>query len=340
MAVPKLLVLVSVLVGMVHAQSLQDCEQQSAIVNVIDAHGAQVKNLDSINFRARERGRPVNVLFAGRRSDPGARVTVLLDVSASMAATKDSSKWTLARSAASDFVNSAPPQAPISLMAFGAIVSKSFDAAEGRMAILKWLGSGDALPKPDAKTALYSAILEAVKKLEPTRPGDAIYIITDGGENASGVTRAAVERELLDRGVRLFVFLLNDLYPGSVEGEGAGELYSLAEASGGLTFTRHLHNPGLGSAGSGWAGSGFASSEFRGRAFYDPEPQRVIHATTQWAQMAIASFYILTIAARNDAPQEDWKLEAVDLQGKKRKDLTLIYPRKLAGCTQGVAIHH
>jgi len=317
-----------ILVGALAAQAATDCRQRSVIVGVFDATGEPIKGLGPGKFKASYQSRQASVLFAGGREDPGTRVVVLLDASASMAGAVDSSKWKLARTAASDFLASAPAQAQISLMTFAASVDRSFEAAAGRQVMEDWLGAaGAAPPKAAAKTALYSAIVEALKKLEPSRPGDAIYVITDGGENASEIKRATVERGLVASGVRLFSFLLNDLYPGSREGTGSRELYELAQASGGMTFTVHPRGPG-----TGWAASGFA-----GRAGYDEREEKIVHTTNRWAQAAISNFYILTVAIPEASPQpEDWKLEVLDPLGKVRKDVTVAYARKLAGCGDSV----
>ena len=307
----------------------QACQPSNVIVGAIQANGLPASDLTTANFRALYRGRPLGISFSGFRRDPNVRIVILLDTSPSMAGATGS-KWMIARAAASDFVSSASPQAPVSLWTFSTAINLKFDGTGARKPMADWLGSKEVREAKilKGKTALYAAILEALEALAPTRPGDALYLITDGGENADNTNLSRVTRELQSTGVRLFVLLLNDIPPYSREGVGPRELYDVARASGGSTFAL---NPK--SAGSGWAGSGF------GRRYdFDPTTENAILATTHWAQAAMSEFYIVTFV-RSDAPPQPaaWNLEILDLQGKKRNDLTLLYPSKLEGCSVAAA---
>jgi hypothetical protein len=61
-------------------------------------------------------------------------------------------------------------------------------------------------------TALFDALMYSAKLLRPSMAGDAIYLISDGGENASQTRLREVKRELLASGIRMFAFRLTDKY--------------------------------------------------------------------------------------------------------------------------------
>lgn len=314
------------------AQTTDNCEQRNVIVNALDARGMPITNLGVDNFRGRYRGRPVKILSSGRREDPNGRIFVLFDTSASMAGAVDSSKWKIARVAALDFVSSAPPQARISFMTFAAAVGQRFDADGGRQPIQDWLNSaGAALPKSGGKTVLYAVIMEALGKLRPSHPGDAIYVITDGGENASEIVRSRVEHELLSAGVRLFGFLLDDA-ESPEERDRERDFFDLTRRSGG-----YLAGLSIESVGGGYSlrrGTAGLDTLWTGqRHKRDEETASRVLSSTHVIEAAISGFYVLSVGVPNASiAGGDWKLEVVDAKGHKQKDINLSYPRRLPGC--------
>jgi hypothetical protein len=64
--------------------------------------------------------------------------------------------------------------------------------------------------------------------------GDAIYVVTDAGDNKSRMSIAQLKQELTSRGIRIFAFVLQHEGPQSEEeNEGASELEDLANFTGG-----------------------------------------------------------------------------------------------------------
>jgi hypothetical protein len=99
---------------------------------------------------------------------------------------------------------------PIAMLTFARDVRDVFDFPSSRTNFTKWLEEVPAQRptlKHQAKTALFDAILEGLKLLGATQPGDAIYAATDGGENASHTTVVQTKAALLPSGVRRFTFL-------------------------------------------------------------------------------------------------------------------------------------
>jgi hypothetical protein len=306
----------------------QTCSR-AIITNATGANGFPITNLATSDFKASHRGQPLRILNSGFRSDPSVRITILLDTSDSMAMDggRYSVKWKIARDAALDLVSSAPAQAQISLMTFSTSVGHRFNSTDGREPIKNWLNSDAVLKASEVEglTALYATIFDAINEMKPAHPGDALYVITDGGDTGGKESIAHVTRELQSTGTRLFAFLLNDSLGMS---RTAQALYDLAKDSGGLTF---IVNPY--SAGTGWAGSGFAR-----RYEYDEKKVSVVQADSRWAMAAMTNFYILKAGVEGSTKPEEWKLEIVDQHGEKRKDVTLTYPQKLEGCVVDSAV--
>jgi hypothetical protein len=224
-----------------------------------------------------------------------------------------SAKWKIAHAAAVEFISSANSQAQVSLMGFASEINTRFDSSGGRQPIEDWLNRPATREGKELKgsTALYRTILETLKNLGPTNPGDAIYVITDGGDNAHKETISQVERSL--QGVRLFAFLLNS--PLTQEARsGTKDLYELTLKSGGFLVSI---SPGVG--GYGLEDHTIAS----------------IRTSTRMLQAQMASFYVLGIQPPDNISEGDhWKVDVVDIGGRSRKDITVAYPQTLAssGC--------
>jgi Mg-chelatase subunit ChlD len=209
-------------------------EKRSVLVNVIDAHGNAVRDLTKDNFHVRVNGKPAVVLDA-RYSLAPRRIVLLLDMSGSMIAETASGKWRIAREAADDLLAETPAEMPIAMLTFSRKVGDVFDFSQGRAAIAKWLKEGPGRRSNlQGGTALFDAILEGLKLLQPVQPGDAVYAITDGGDNVSHALADGTELALLQSDVRLFAFLFADHDVDPVEQEGRRFFLSMVADTGGL----------------------------------------------------------------------------------------------------------
>src|SRR5262249_44495418 len=68
-------------------------------------------------------------------------------------------------------------------------------------------------PRGQGHTALYDALHEALSRFHDSQPGDAILLITDGGENSSKLSANKLEREFRDANVRLLTILVQSPSP-------------------------------------------------------------------------------------------------------------------------------
>src|SRR2546427_8847389 len=152
-------------------------------------------------------------------------------------------KWDLVLRAATDVAAHAPPDSSVALLVFNDKVKQKVDFSAGPQAVLERIAQVRAGLTPDrlpaGRTPLRDAVLEGLKLLEPATPGDVIYAITDGGDNASKSSPVAVEKALVSAGIRLFAFLVVD-YPGlrrvPEELYGPDDFLQLVQATGGSTL--------------------------------------------------------------------------------------------------------
>jgi hypothetical protein len=295
-------------------------EPRPVVVSVIDRHaGLPVRDLTKDDFRARNNGRPVTVVDA-QFSTASRRILVLLDMSASMTE-RQSDKWAFVREAVGDLLRQAPADVRIGMLTFSKSSHEVFDFSQSRGAIAAWLDEGSGrqprLKHREVQTALLDAIVEGAKMLAPVQPGDALYAITDGGENASHSTRVQAEMALLQSGVRLFTLCLPSF--GTVEErEGADLLLEMVDDTGGFAFgvlpTRTESPTAM------WSAENFADQGNRAK----------LERYTDELNAQVYGFWTLRVAAPSSTKQTKLSLEVVDGSGKARKDVLLTYPRLLA----------
>ena len=95
-------------------------------------------------------------------------------------------KWNIAREAVRDLLTQSPETVPIAKLTFADGVRDVFNFSQSREAIAEWLNGAVQRPAEKfRKTALFDAILEELKQLGLVQLGDAMYAITDGGDNDS-----------------------------------------------------------------------------------------------------------------------------------------------------------
>jgi hypothetical protein len=317
----------------------QTCSSQSVIVTVLNESRVPILDLQASNFRAASRRQTLTVGSASFRQYLGARTYVLLNTSANMAGigSEGINKWRIARSAALEFISTAPPQARISLLTYSSTIGKEFDSSGRRQPMLDWLNSpeSDKTSSLKGRSALYWILGQVELAMGPAQTGDAIYIITDGSDFTVSSIARRVSAEMESRRVRLFALILNDGFrPAALtdaEGDylvssihpvtGSTELSNLVRASGGYA--------------SVWLPGGRAAQSWLHESFdYDRDAIQNIRSITRLFTISIDNFYLLTVnSAKGFASPEAWKLGVVDSDGKNRNNVTLAYPEKLQGCS-------
>ncbi len=292
-------------------------ERRTMAVNVLGQNGRQVQNLSPANFRGKTGRKDVKIVSVTLDNQPR-RIVILLDVSGSM--TSQKGRWDLARKAAWDIAALAPAKSSLGLLVFAGRMEDTLGLTQDRQAVLKRLaalGPDYQPPKRYRGTALFDAILEAVALLTPPQVGDVIYVITDVGENDSRTSSRRARRALLCAGVRLFAFVLpNHGLPLSRYVVGGGDVLKewLQTTGGGAVVLR-------------------STSGLTGEYKLNDKRQARMAAAVYQLYDRMGEFYRLEVELpRALRKPRGWKLEVVDEHGEKRKDLKVIYPRRLATC--------
>jgi von Willebrand factor type A domain len=289
-------------------------------VNVLDRNGRAVPDLGKDDFRVRVNGRPTALLQASYSLAPR-RIVVLLDVSASMAGELDNKKWWIAREALEDLLVETPSDVSIALLTFSDQVHDVFDFSQSRASMAAWLKQGEHHGRDNrvrGRTAIFDALLAATKMFGSARPGDAIYAITDGGDNSSHILASNIRKLLLQSGIRLFIFLFVERRPGEPQ-SGTDSLMEIARASGGFVFGISPRHSGVDFLPS-WS---FTFDD-------NDHILEKIKIYTQALNIQVSGFYTLSF----DSPAPLGKarkvsLALVDHSGKPRNELAFTYSSML-----------
>lgn len=295
------------------------CLRRTVMASVTLA-GQPVASVPASSFKGEFRRKPVRILSAMRDLGPR-RIVVLLDASGSMAGLTKG-KWDFVQRAASDVAAHAPADSSVALVVFNDKVKQKVDFSAGPQAVLERIAQVRAGRTPDrlpaGRTPLRDAILEGLKLLEPATPGDVIYVITDGGDNASKSSPVAVEKALVSAGIRLFGFLVADspeLRRVPEEESGRHDFLQLVQATGGSTFDV---------SSTGWSELWYPVEE---------RDRLALKAVIGGLYLQMAQFYRLEV----DLPEpvtkpRRWKLEMVNERGAKMKEWQVAYQATLLPC--------
>jgi hypothetical protein len=304
------------------AQPSPSAASRSIMVNVLDRNGNAVRDLTKDSFHFKINKQPAVVLDAHYDLAPR-RIVALLDMSGSMGEARDTNKWRIAREAVEDLITQSPADAPIALLTFSDKVHDVFDFRESRSAISRWFREGPTQQTSlKGRTALHDAILASLGMLRPYRSGDAVYVITDGGDNASHASFDQTKIALQESGVRFYAFLFPEFSP-TVEEEGAVDaLVEMAGESGGFVF---------GISGHAALGSVSPLAGWDANYDYDDRTRAKVNVFTQALNVQVHGFYNVHVVV----PPKHGKigkvsLEVVDGTGKPRKDVAFTYQRALA----------
>jgi hypothetical protein len=222
----------------------------------------------------------------------------------------------------------APRQDSFALLTFTTRIEGSIGFGPDRKAVFDEINKLDIV-KPNLergrKTAVFDALSAALDLTRPTQIGDAIYLITDGGDNASHTKASPLKKRLEAAGVRLYCFLLVEPpYRGRAPEEGPGAFPELASESGGAFIS---FEPG--------SQDSYLLERSRGLSLSDlSENGRAgLLTATSGPRNAINSFYRLDLRLSTplDKPR-GLKLEVQEESGRLNKHVVMFYPQRLIPC--------
>jgi hypothetical protein len=305
--VPRFLHVVLLLIGtnlLLPAQQVPDCLKRTLVVNVRDRAGKLVGDLNPSSFRASLNGQQIGISSAKVRTGAW-RLVLLVDASGSV--NKKNHGLDIARLIAGNVLLKAPAQLQPALVIFSDHILDTVDFSHPPSEIVLRLAR---LEEGRGRTALLDALLYSAKLLGPNMLGDAVYLISDGGENSSQTHVRDVKREFLGRGIRIFAFKL----PGE-------RYFRTQEERLGPTLLQDLART-----------TGGAIVEF------DDTPaardRDRLRSALDRGYDEMARFYEVEVELPSSSKNERrWNLEIVDEHGKKRKDIELFYPPELPPCS-------
>jgi hypothetical protein len=283
------------------AQDIDTCLLPHVIVNVVGQQGKTIWGLPPESFQVRAGNQPAVV----RSVQPGAghRVVLLVDVSGSI----NKKTWEIARAAAGNILVAAPSTFRVALVLFSDRIIDTIGFDRPATDIVERL---TRLENGKGGTAILDSVAYSIELLQPSGLGDAIYVISDGGENASKTHRTDVEKKLLAGRIRLFTFILRPRTQLATPEEAArlNLLEELTQVSGGAAVDED------------------STESFDAR-------QR-LSVALQHGYDRIAHFYDLQLSIPERlAKKERLRLEILDEDGRKRKDVSVSYPQYLLPCT-------
>jgi hypothetical protein len=294
-------------------------------VSLSTEDGSPIPSLESTNFEGFYRNKPIQVTTAILNREP-TRVLLLLDVSGSMMeGAVRGSEGRFSLDVAENFVTNFPPETEIGLGFFYSKMIPVSLPTKDRKSLMFQLEALRSHPESyRGRTALWDAVLGGAKMFDHPRLGDVVYVITDGGDNASKATLNHVIKTLGESGIRLsgFVFQAPSAVRRSVEEIiGPPNLDRVAQETGGTILTQLTRTVG--------------SIQISGNAtLADKSGKPTLLASYLGSQYRqLTSFYRISF----DLPEalhksQEWKLELAGLEKSQRVKIKLAYPQMLLAC--------
>jgi hypothetical protein len=288
-------------------------------MNVITREGQIVTKLDGSQFVGYFRHKPLQILAITEDRRPR-RVFILLDASGSMEPTH---KFTF--DLADELLSRLPPGTEVGFLVFAKAATGSLALTTDRETIrqqLQNLRDDQQLQKKlKGTTALLSAIHESLASFGNPQDGDALYIISDGRDNASNLDWHKLNEEVLQQRVRVFAMqpkLVED--GGPVPDEASNDLEDIVTSTGGLAIVLPL----LGRVGH--------SRLSLSPPLRDPTGKPTEVATRLDLQVRLITSLSKIVVQLPEPPGKALGWELRFSEPKASKDLILIYPHTLPPC--------
>lgn len=206
------------------------CARRTVPVSVSSSDNNPLARLTTDKFQATFRHHPIRVLSITPNDTP-VRVFMVLDASGSM--TRQGKIWQAYIAFAEEVVDQLPASARVGLMVFSDHVEIAVPLSLNRTGIREQFEQLRSRHRV-ATTALWDTLRSAALQFEPPKPGDSIYALTDGDDDASRIGVIVAEGILVGRGVRLFTLSIETKKPGpSQKRWDKGFTHNLVEATGG-----------------------------------------------------------------------------------------------------------
>jgi|SRR5580658_1748812 hypothetical protein len=296
------------------------CLRRTVPLGIVTVPGAPITQIASSDLRAEFRGKPAQILALSGHVHPR-RVLILLDASGSMQG-PTGALWSASVYVADQFAQSNLASTSLGLFIFGKRAGEQIPFSQGNAAVQRRLRDILADPKYAKEhvygmTPLRDAILEGVKMFGTPGAGDAILVVSDGGENASRSKESALPVDLLANGIRLFSCIIraHEGGPTSEERGDTGDLRELAATTGGLAV-----EPFRGQT------SGDVAQFFAGHS--SPVQAALLTLDKQITDYGLVEFVLPSSVTK----RERWTLSLTKEKSRELKGAKLLYPQELLPC--------
>ena len=302
----------------------ESCQHRTVTVSLSTEDGSPVPPLESANFAGVYRKTPIHATSAAVNREP-IRVVLLIDVSGSMRGLGPGFEGRFSLDVAENLVSNMAPETMIGLGFFYAKLIPILPPTTDRKSLMLQLKALRSHPESfRGKTALWDAVLDSTKMFDHPRLGDVIYVITDGGDNASKIALNHIVQTLGESGIRLSGLVFQapiTLRRTEEEIIGPPNLERVARETGGTILTQMTI-----SVGSMQISSAATLVDKSGKPTL-----LASHLGSQYRQLT--SFYRISF----DLPealhkQQEWKLDLAGLEKSKQGKIRLAYPQMLAAC--------
>lgn len=217
------------------------CVRRTLPLSVV-APDTQSAKASAGDLRGSFRDMSVKILSLVKDDRPH-RIVILLDTSGSMSENFSNHKWKLALSVASHLAKEPPANSSVALLFFSDQVLGGVDFSKGSVAVSEILQRIENDPDFGKKylsrrTAILDSLLAGLRLLKAPTSADVLCVVSDGEENASRSSEAAVKQALLKTGARVFLAHVENV----LEMEEAPEIASpdqmerIVKATGGAIF--------------------------------------------------------------------------------------------------------
>jgi Mg-chelatase subunit ChlD len=305
------------------------CPRRALPVALRDRQNLPIQNISVADLEAKVHGKAIKILSLAPDLRPH-RLVLILDASGSMGSTAgESPLFALEFALARHFFEVNRHMSQIALLVFNNNVTEAVDFAQGNSGVgdkLQQISSDHNYVKTNVKgrTALRDAILEGLQLLGHPNSADALYVLTDGGDNASKRSAADVTQRLAVTSVRLFAVILRQEvgYRNRAPEElsGPDELSEIAGKSGGEILST-----------AAWHGKQIALSA-------DSEAKLKTQETLARLYQTILGDSLLEIELPFPiAKNEHWELKLSDGARRHWKGAQITYPTTLISCNSEVS---
>jgi hypothetical protein len=299
------------------------CPRRTLPVALRDQQNLPMQNVSVSDLAAKVRGKSIKILSLAPDTRPH-RLVLILDASGSMGSKADESPvFALEFALARHFFDVNRQRSEMALVIFNRDVTETIDFAQGTSAVgdkLQQISSDHNYVKTNVKgrTALRDAIVAGLQLLRHPSSADALYVLTDGGDNASKHSAADLTQRLAVTRVRLFAILLRQDFRNSIRAPDESdpdELSKIAEKSGGEILSA-----------AAWHGKQMALSA-------DSEARLKSSETLLRLYQAILADELLEIELPFPiGKNEHWELKLSDSAGRQWKGSHITYPTTLVKC--------